>query len=92
MRDTAAMSDYAFTLRFALPRAACDAGYLIARLKAEGCGDANVCLTRKGWIAVQFARPAESPAEAVFGALASVLKVIPGARLVEAETDARLIR
>ena len=83
------MHEYDFILRFALPRAACDAGYYIARLKADGCGEANVCVTRKGWIAVQFARRADTPEEAVFGALASVLKTIPGARLVEAETAAR---
>lgn len=83
------MSEYDFTLRFALPRKSDDAAFFFNRLKAGGCDDATVGVAKKGCIALKFLRNATTPEEAVLGALAAVFKAIPGARLVGAETDAR---
>jgi len=83
------MSEYDFTLRFALPRRDSNAARYLGRLKAEGCDDATLGIGRKGYIALNFSRKASTPEEAVLSALASVFKAIPGARLVEAETAAR---
>ena len=83
------MSEYDFTLRFALPRKSGDAAHYLDRLKAGGCDDATVGVAKKGCIALKFLRVASTPEVAVLGALAAVFKAIPGARLVEAETAAR---
>ncbi|MCC8364562.1 hypothetical protein LK996_15935 [Lysobacter sp. A6] len=83
------MSEYDFTLRFALPRNSDDAADCLDRLRAGGCDDATIGVAKKGCIALKFLRIASTPEEAVLGALAAVFKAIPGARLVEAETAAR---
>ena len=59
------MTEYSFTLTFALSSQAAEADALIERLGAAGCDDAVVGLGRQGRVAFEFAREAEDAARAV---------------------------
>jgi hypothetical protein len=83
--ESTPMTEYEFTLKFALPDSASDA--LTDRLFAAGCDDALVGTGLPGRLALQFNRNARSAAEAVFGALGAVRKALPEARLIEAGPD-----
>lgn len=80
------MNEYEFTLRFAIPEAL-DREPLEARLFEAGCDDALVGTGRKGRVALAFARPATSAAEAVESAISDMQRAVPRARLIEAEPD-----
>ena len=80
------MSDYEFTLKFAVPETL-DRDALEQRLFEAGCDDAVVGTGRKGRVALTFDRSAASASEAVGSALRDVQGAIPEARLVEAEPD-----
>lgn len=81
------MPDYDFILKFALPDPESDAGNYVADLEAAGCNDAVMGIGKKGRIALDFTRSAPSAREAVISAVKDVQRVIPHARLVEAEPD-----
>jgi hypothetical protein len=81
------VSEYEFTLTFALgsPDAYVDA--LVEALAEAGCDDAVVGVGRRGRVALGFNREAESASKAVMGAIADVRRAIPGGVLVEAAPD-----
>lgn len=81
------MTEYEFTLKFALPGAEADPEQHVAALERAGCNDAIIGIGKRGRIALEFARAARSSDAAVRSALADVRKAIPGARLIEALPD-----
>jgi hypothetical protein len=81
------MTEYEFTLKFTLPDPDADPELHVAALERSGCDDAIIGIGKRGRIALEFARRARSSDAAVRSALADVRKVIPGARLVEAQPD-----
>lgn len=81
------MSQYDFTLRFALGQHDDDPEQFVDKLSAEGCDDALVGLGLQGRIALNFTREASSADEAILSALSDVQRAIPEARLVEATPD-----
>ncbi|MBW4049455.1 MAG: DNA-binding protein [Proteobacteria bacterium] len=80
------MTDYEFTLKFALPGSDDPAAYVEA-LAASGCDDAVVGIGKRGRIALNFIRSAASSDDAVGSALRDVHKAIPGAKFIEAIPD-----
>lgn len=80
------MSDYEFTLKFAVPETL-DRDALEQRLFEAGCDDAVIGTGRKGRLALAFDRSAASASEAVESALRDVQQALPEARLVEAGPD-----
>ncbi len=81
------MSEYDFTLRFALGQPDADPDAFVERLMAEGCDDALIGLGQHGRIALNFTREAPSAAEAILGAIADVQHAIPDAKFIEACPD-----
>ena len=81
------MSEYEFTLTFALPATPSDIDDIVERLGAEGCDDATVGIGRWGRLALAFVRESHSADAAVRSALANVRTAVPDARLVEASPD-----
>ena len=81
------MTDYEFTLKFALPDANDDPDRHIEALAEAGCDDALVGVGQNGRIALDFTRSAKSAFEAVSSALRDVRKAIPDAALIEASPD-----
>ena len=81
------MTEYSFTLTFALSSQAAEADALIERLGAAGCDDAVVGLGRQGRVAFEFAREAEDAARAVGSAVSDVRSAVPDAALIEASPD-----
>jgi hypothetical protein len=81
------MTEYTFTLTFALGSRGVDADALVERLGAAGCDDAVVGVGRQGRLALEFAREAEDAARAVGSAVSDVRSAVPGAALVEASPD-----
>lgn len=81
------MTDYEFTLKFALPPNEADPHGHLAALEAAGCTDALVGLGVPGRIALDFSREADSATEAMMSALRDVRRAIPDARLIEATPD-----
>jgi hypothetical protein len=81
------VSEYEFTLTFALPVEATDVDSLVERLGAAGCDDAIVGIGRWGRLALAFTREAATAAEAVTTALVDVRTAEPRARLAEASPD-----
>lgn len=80
------MTDYPFTLKFALPESADPASH-VEKLAACGCDDALIGIGKVGRIALDFNRSATSANEAVLSALRDVRKAIPGAKFIEAVPD-----
>jgi hypothetical protein len=81
------MSQYEFTLKFALPQQDVDPEVFVEQLFADGCDDALIGIGQHGRLALDFTREAPSAGEAVLSALSDVQRIIPGARLVEASPD-----
>ena len=81
------MSDCEFGLRFSLSSCEVEVDDVVERLGAAGCDDATVGIGRKGRLALDFIRKAESPERAVLSAIADVRRAIPDAALLEASPD-----
>ena len=81
------MTEYTFTLTFALGSRGTDTDALIERLGAAGCDDAVVGVGRRGRLALEFTREAENAARAVGSAVADVRAAVPDAALIEASPD-----
>jgi hypothetical protein len=81
------MTDYEFTLKFALPSPQADGEAYVVALNESGCDDALIGVGKKGRIALEFIRSAASAETAITSALQDVLKTIPGAKLIEADPD-----
>jgi hypothetical protein len=81
------MKTYQFTLKFSLPVAESDMDSLVERLGDAGCDDALVGIGKPGRLALDFGREAESAFNAISSAIASIKKVVPEAKLVEATPD-----
>lgn len=81
------MSQYDFTLKFALGQHDADPDAFVEQLLAEGCGDALIGVGQHGRIALNFTRDAETAVEAVLSALSDVQRAIPDSKLVEAAPD-----
>lgn len=80
------MSEYEFTLKFAVPHGL-DRETLEVRLFEAGCDDALLGTGQPGRMALRFDRAATSARGAVESALRDVRLAVPQARLVEAEPD-----
>src|SRR5690625_2636286 len=80
------MSDYDFTLKFAVPDTL-EKETLESRLFAAGCDDALIGLGQKGRLALHFIREADTATEAVTNAIRDVKRAVPQARLVEVGPD-----
>jgi hypothetical protein len=81
------VTEYEFTLRFAVPTSDAEADDLVDALYEHGCDDALVGIGRPGRIGLDFTRAGESAHEAVLSAIADVRNAIPGAVLLEASPD-----
>ena len=81
------MTEYTFTLTFALGAQGADADALVERLGAAGCDDAVVGVGRRRRLALEFAREAEDAARAVGSAVSDVRAAVPDAMLIEASPD-----
>lgn len=81
------MTEYEFTLKFALKNPDANIDELVERLGEAGCTDALVGIGQPGRIGLDFTREAESAEAAVLSAMADVKKAIPDAMLVEAAPD-----
>ena len=81
------MTDYEFTLKFALADASEDPDHYVEALAEAGCDDALIGVGQRGRIALAFTRTAKSAHAALVSALRDVRKAIPGATLVEASPD-----
>lgn len=81
------MTEYTFTLTFAVGSRDADADALIERLGAAGCDDAVVGVGRRGRLTVEFTREAKNAARAVGSAVAGVRSAVPDAVLIEASPD-----
>lgn len=81
------MTEYQFSLIFALKDASADMDALVERLGAAGCTDALVGIGQIGRIGLDFTREAKSAEDAISSAFADVKRAIPDAELVEASPD-----
>jgi hypothetical protein len=81
------MTEYTFTLTFALGPRCADSDAFVERLGAAGCDDAVVGVGRRGRLALEFTRDAEDAARAVGSAVAAVRSAVPDAVLIEASPD-----
>jgi hypothetical protein len=81
------MTEYQFTLKFALANTEADLDELVERLGAAGCTDALVGIGQPGRIGLDFTRAEKSASKAVLSAFADVKRAIPDAELVEAAPD-----
>jgi hypothetical protein len=79
--------EYTFTLRYKLADAGQEPDELVERLAEAGCDDALIGIGRRGYLALEFTREAQSALEAFQSALADVTSAIPDAVLVEAAPD-----
>lgn len=81
------MTEFEFTLKFALPDPAADPEQYVDALAQAGCDDALFGVGQAGRIALDFNREARSAFLAVASAVRDVRKAIPGAELIEAAPD-----
>lgn len=81
------MTEFEFTLSFAVPVGTQLTDALTDALFAAGCDDALIGLGRPGCLAFDFSRAAESAGMALVSAERDVLSVLPGAVLTEAGPD-----
>ena len=79
--------EYTFTLQYKLADAGQEPDELVERLAEAGCDDALIGIGRRGYLALEFTREAQSALEASQSALADVTSAIPDAVLVEAAPD-----
>ena len=82
-----AMTEYDFTLTFALAVVPGGIDDVVERLGDAGCDDATVGIGGWGRLSLAFARDAESAGAAVLSALQNVRTAVPDAPLVEASPD-----
>lgn len=80
------MSEYQFTLKFAIPDVIARET-LEDRLFNQGCDDALIGTGHPGRLALAFEREASNAEQAVHSAIAAVEAAVPGARLVEVDPD-----
>jgi hypothetical protein len=81
------MMEYEFTLKFRLADPQANPEPYADLLYAQGCNDAIIGIGRKGRIALDFIREADSALSAVLSAIADIRKTIPEAKLIEATPD-----
>ena len=81
------MTEYQFTLKFAINCTGTNIDELVERLGEAGCTDALVGIGQPGRIGLDFTREAESASKALLSAFADVKRAIPEAELVEAAPD-----
>jgi hypothetical protein len=81
------MIEYEFTLKFRLADPHSDPEAYVDLLYEQGCNDAVIGIGRKGRIALDFIREADSAVLAVLSAIADIRKVIPAAKLIEVSPD-----
>lgn len=81
------MSDYQFTLKFALPNAQADPEDYLDALFEAGCDDALVGVGQYGSIGLDFARSGPDAMAAVRSAIRDVRAAIPHACLIEVTPD-----
>ncbi len=81
------MTEYHFTLKFALPDAADDPDAYLDRLFEAGCDDALVGVGQHGSIGLDFSRQARDATSAVSSAMSDVQKAIPAGHLIEVSPD-----
>jgi hypothetical protein len=81
------MNEYEFTLKFQLADPQVDPDRYADELYGNGCDDAVIGVGRKGKIALQFMREAESANGAILSAITDVRKTIPDGKLIEASPD-----
>lgn len=81
------MTEYDFTLKYRLADPEVDPEQYLEALQMAGCDDALIGIGKKGRIALDFSRYANSALEAVSSAINSVKLAIPEAKLVEASPD-----
>ena len=81
------MTEYQFTLKFALKNPDVNIDELIERLGEAGCTDSLVGIGQPGRIGLDFTREAKSALDAVLSAFSDVKRAIPDAILVEAAPD-----
>jgi hypothetical protein len=81
------VTEYTFTLTFALGARAADTDALIERLGAAGCDDAVVGVGRRRRLALEFTREAADAARALGSAVSDVRSAVPDAVLIEASPD-----
>lgn len=79
--------EYEFTLKFALGDPNAEPEGVIGALHEQGCDDALIGIGKRGRIALDFSREADSAEQAVSSAIADVRRAIPGARFIEATPD-----
>ncbi|HET6630912.1 MAG TPA: DNA-binding protein [Woeseiaceae bacterium] len=81
------MRKYDFTLKFALARHGADPEQFVGRLLEEGCDDALIGIGKRGRIALNFGREANSADEAFLTAISDVKRAIPDVAFIEATPD-----
>jgi hypothetical protein len=81
------VTEYTFTLTFALGARDADVDALVERLGAGGRDDAVVGVGRRGRLALEFTREAEDAARALGSAVSDVRSAVPDAVLIEASPD-----
>jgi hypothetical protein len=77
------MLEYEFTLKFRLADPQADPEPYADLLYAQDCDDAIIGIGRKGRIALEFIREADSALSAILSAIADIHKTIPEAKLIE---------
>jgi predicted DNA-binding transcriptional regulator AlpA len=81
------VTEYTFTLAFALGSRDADTDALIERLAAAGCDDAVLGVGRPARLALEFTRRAEDAARALGSAVSDVRSAVPDAVLIEVSPD-----
>ncbi|MEY8252721.1 MAG: DNA-binding protein, partial [Colwellia sp.] len=81
------MNEYEFTLKFSLQATSVNPEDHLDKLYEAGCDDAIVGTGKKGSIALDFIREADSAFDAISSALMNVKSAIPEAKLIEATPD-----
>ena len=81
------MNEYEFTLKFSFTDKDFNEELILEKLYNSGCDDALIGLGKKGRIAFDFIREANSANEAVFSAIKDIKQALPSARLIEATPD-----
>ena len=81
------MNEYEFTLKFSLNDNNVNEDLLVEKLYNSRCSDALIGLGKKGRIALDFIREANSASEAIFSAIKDGKKALPNVNLIETMPD-----
>lgn len=81
------MTEYEFTLKFALTNSTENPDVYIEALGRAGCDDAIIGIGQKGRLALTFNRSADDALTAVSTAIEEVKSVLPDAKLIESTPD-----